>query len=1349
MGEPTDVGGNPAADPAPQPSSSPSAQTVEVAPGVVVSNSGGAQTSTDDEEELEDTDSSPGPADDDAVPDTDGRDQVDQDIPSSIDSPATQTSAQTVEAVGADTAEVVVPAIEIDKPSETASVVLSAPNPSRASTQPIAATPVTTINAMLQAVLTPILSRVFDALPGGPDSSPLGWALLAVARRQVGVDAPSLTLATESAPALLSLAAAADSPPDVEVVLGKPVVATGAVSGQVVAVDPEGGTPTYAVTTPPNGGALVFNNSTGKFTYTPTISQRIAAALTGNATIAMTVTVSDGANSVATVVNIPVSAYPLNRAAVIGGVGGAHAIAISGTRAYVTNKAAGTVTVIDTVTNAVIRTIAVGAAPDGIAVKHDGTRIYVSSLEGNTVKVVNTTTGAVVKTLSIATPSAVTIHPNGTVLYVTSLDAGTLRKINLTYWTTATVKLPTGARPTDIVISPDRTKLYVISGTAAGGGTVALVGSSSSAVIATFSSTPTSLAISGDSKRLYVASADGTVKVVDAATRAVLATHTVGGVPASVTVSRDGSALFVTDARGAVRALDTTTGAVLGSFATRTPTATPSTAPRAVQSADGTKLYVTDSASGAVHVVSLPPTNSAPQVGPPNLSAPIPTTGVVTGKVQGTDPDNGDVLKYSVATGPKKGTLSVRADGTFTYTPTAAARHAAAKVGALTDVTADTFSVTVTDLKGATAIAQVTVNILPANKTPVVSATVGTPNTTTGVVTGKVSATDGNNDVRTYTAAASPLKGTVVVNTATGAFTYTPTATARHQAAKLGAPADAKVDTFSVTVDDGHGGVVVKTVTVSIRPSNSIPSTPTIGSSTNTATGTVTGTVKFADIDNDTLTYKATAAAKGTLTMQPDGSFSYTPTAPARQAAAAPGATTATKTDTVKVTVTDGYGGTATMTLTLTVAPAMPANSGYQAANPTLAIGTVTGKITAVNPATGVSYTVAAGPAKGLVKVDAAAGTFVYVPNVDARYAAAATAGVDTDMFTVSVTDALGVKTSVTVTVEVAPPLTSAMDQRSTTIAVTAQEMYFFTQAETDKALDLLKAAGVTNIRILVPWMGVEAFDDWWSWGAVDRTVNGAAARNIEVLAVLNSPPIWASVPNVPILTGRPANPAEFAEYAGMVATRYAGKVSAYEIWNEPNYVGFWAPGPNAAQYTEILKAAYPVIKAADPNAVVIAGSVASVIDWLNLTANPVRFVKEMYAAGAAGYFDALSFHPYLYSLQFSKGGSTINAPLWQAKEIYKLMVANGDGNKKIWATEYGQPSHLVSEDSQAAFIGDFLRTWRNLAFAGPAFIQTIKDNTESDVNAANMGLLRADWSAKPAMGMVTTIILENVRLRT
>ena len=126
--------------------------------------------------------------------------------------------------------------------------------------------------------------------------------------------------------------------------------------------------------------------------------------------------------------------------------------------------------------------------------------------------------------------------------------------------------------------------------------------------------------------------------------------------------------------------------------------------------------------------------------------------------------------------------MTVNADGTFTYTPTAAARHAASATGATTAATTDGFTVTVTDDRGASTTAQVTVAVGPANTAPGSATTnAGTPNPATGVVTGSVTATDPDGDALVYTGSTSTAKGSVTVN-ADGSFTYTPTAAARHAA---------------------------------------------------------------------------------------------------------------------------------------------------------------------------------------------------------------------------------------------------------------------------------------------------------------------------------------------------------------------------------------------------------------------------------------------------------------------------------------------------------------------------------------------------------------------------------------
>lgn len=215
------------------------------------------------------------------------------------------------------------------------------------------------------------------------------------------------------------------------------------------------------------------------------------------------------------------------------------------------------------------------------------------------------------------------------------------------------------------------------------------------------------------------------------------------------------------------------------------------------------------------------PTNQAPVITSATANAPGFFFGWVSGKFTATDADK-DPLKYAVTT-TAKGTVSFNSStGDFTYAATAAAQHAAAADTATDADKHDVVTATVTDGKGGSASQSVAVAIRPANNAPTIGffglfgVSVGSPNATTGVVTGKVNASDADKDALKYTAA-STSKGSVVFD-ATGGFTYTPTTAARRAAAATGAPWSALSETFKVTVTDGHGGTTTQAVTVSISP---------------------------------------------------------------------------------------------------------------------------------------------------------------------------------------------------------------------------------------------------------------------------------------------------------------------------------------------------------------------------------------------------------------------------------------------------------------------------------------------------------------------------------------------------
>ncbi|MBI3225734.1 MAG: hypothetical protein HYZ39_11835 [Mycolicibacterium cosmeticum] len=419
--------------------------------------------------------------------------------------------------------------------------------------------------------------------------------------------------------------------------------------------------------------------------------------------------------------------------------------------------------------------------------------------------------------------------------------------------------------------------------------------------------------------------------------------------------------------------------------------------------------------------------NQAPVIAPVTLNDPAPANGAVTGTVNATDPEGG-LLKYAVGATATKSKITVDANtGALTYTPTAAARHAASlTVGA---ITSDSFTVTVTDAKGAVATQLVTVQISPFNATPTSSLPAGKTTINSGVVTGTIKTADADKDKLTFSASTlTTTKGTFTLNATTGAYTYTPNQAARlaSGAAAIGDPAT--TDSITVTISDGHtGGTITQTLTAPVAP-NTAPTNPTVTPGTsNSITGVVTGTVKAVDlVDKDALTYTVpgTTGRGGVTINAKTGAFTYTPTQAARQAAA--DGVAGAQTDSFTVTITDARGASITQAVTVAVSPnkaPIDAVISNQNTNPTT--GVVTGTVTATDPdgdpGVGPKYTAVA-PASGKVTINATTGAFTYTPSAAARHAASLTVNpVTSDTFTVSITDVKGAVTTKVVPVTITP----------------------------------------------------------------------------------------------------------------------------------------------------------------------------------------------------------------------------------------------------------------------------------------------------------------------------------------
>ena len=335
------------------------------------------------------------------------------------------------------------------------------------------------------------------------------------------------------------------------------------------------------------------------------------------------------------------------------------------------------------------------------------------------------------------------------------------------------------------------------------------------------------------------------------------------------------------------------------------------------------------------------------------------------------------------------------------------------------------------------------------------------------------------------------------------------------------------------------------------------------------------------------------------------------------------------------------------------------------------------------------------------------------------------------------------------------PPV-AAIAQRPGTIGMAeGSDLFHMTDAQREQTFEEMAALGIQNVRIGIFWYELQRTEGGpINWDLVDRMVDEATERNMNILGTVWSTPDWAhAAQDAPNRVCHP-DPDKYTAFIGAVAARYKGRIAAYEVWNEPTTTMFWDP-VSPEVYTDLVKASYAAVKAADCHALVIAGSVVAGPTYPDGSAiSPVEFVQRMYAAGAKGHFDAISYHPYQYLTSFPNSHQDgLEYPIQQLDMMRAIMVANGDQDLKIWVSEYGQPTTTVKisgqdtvldEARQAQHIGDLVRTWQGIDYAGPVFIYETRDaDTDGDSVEDHFGLFHDDGTAKPAAGVLASLVGE------
>ena len=202
-------------------------------------------------------------------------------------------------------------------------------------------------------------------------------------------------------------------------------------------------------------------------------------------------------------------------------------------------------------------------------------------------------------------------------------------------------------------------------------------------------------------------------------------------------------------------------------------------------------------------------------------------------------------------------------------------------------------------------------------------------------------------------------------------------------------------------------------------------------------------------------------------------------------------------------------------------------------------------------------------------------------------------------------------------------------------------------------------------------WTNIETSKGVFDWTNLDRAVSNANQNGVtDFLMVLSGTPTWATNQRNPIslpapnASGVPANMADWDDWVRAVATRYKGKITNYQPWNEANLKTFYTGTP--AQMADLTKRAHDIIKSIDPSATIVSPSTGLRLNGALQRFYP-KFLQELKARNWP--VDVWSAHTYPNSLgttndrrklantwiDLLKAAKAPNLPLWDTENNYGL----------------------------------------------------------------------------------------------
>ncbi|MDX2352613.1 hypothetical protein [Stutzerimonas xanthomarina] len=285
----------------------------------------------------------------------------------------------------------------------------------------------------------------------------------------------------------------------------------------------------------------------------------------------------------------------------------------------------------------------------------------------------------------------------------------------------------------------------------------------------------------------------------------------------------------------------------------------------------------------------------------------------------------------------------------------------------------------------------------------------------------------------------------------------------------------------------------------------------------------------------------------------------------------------------------------------------------------------------------------------------------------------------------------------------------------------------------TSKGVQLLQQAGIESVRTDAHWAFLERKRDQLKverhWPAY---LAGNEAQGIESMFILGYGNRFHGNGEKP--RSEPVR-AAFNRYVAFTAQQFRGRIKHYEIWNE------WdVEDPIDPQFTQdyarLITDAAGIIRQHDPDAKVLAGAVTT-------KGIESGFALRLVEAGIMQSIDGLSLHPYVHCR--NRGKNTPEAWIEWLAEVDLELSSAANQPVPLYLTEMAWPAHQgacgIDETLQAAYLARSFFLAKTLPnVRGYWWYDFRNDGTDKREREHNFGLVRQDYSLKPAYRVLETI---------